>query len=178
MHRLVRCKHERKCSRTREEDTSFTDVKIKIPYRNLDQGMWVTSCTTNVGWDLIKSSELCPASERESWHSDLGEARRLCALRASCVGWVESWRCKSSHHRNIVYHSPHVEKPLNSKKVNKSFPYVYFTHPDHGYVTFSLLLFCVSFLWNVSLSLSNCSIYSSLFFFVSYFIRGVSLFLY
>ena len=25
-----------------------------------------------------------------SWDSDLGEARRLCALRALCVGWV-SW---------------------------------------------------------------------------------------
>ncbi len=29
MHRLVRCKHERRCSHACEEDASFTDVKIK-----------------------------------------------------------------------------------------------------------------------------------------------------
>ena len=57
-----------------------------------------------------------PASERESGDSDLGEARWLCALRAPCVGWVESWRCKSNQLRKIVSLSPHVEKPLNSKR--------------------------------------------------------------
>ena len=45
-----------------------------------------------------------------SWDSDLSEARRFCALRAPRVGWVESWRCKSSQHRKID------EKPLNSKR--------------------------------------------------------------
>ena len=75
---------------------SFRDVKIKIPDRNWNQGMWVTSRTGSVGWgfgDLRK---------RESWDSDLGEARRLWALQAPCVGWVESWRFKSSQHRKIV----------------------------------------------------------------------------
>ena len=97
------------------------------------------------------------ASERESWDSDPGEARRLCALRAPRVGWVESWRCKSSQHRKIVSLSPHIEKPLNSKRwikvsylnqfrvfgflymfMNILWSYVYFTNPYHGYVTIKL----------------------------------------
>ena len=57
-----------------------------------------------------------PASERESRVSELGDARRLCALRAPRVCWVESWRYKSSRHRKIVSLCPHVEKPLNSKR--------------------------------------------------------------
>ena len=48
--------------------------------------------------------------------SELGEARRICALQAACIGWVESWGCKSSQHRKIVSLSPHVEKPLISKR--------------------------------------------------------------
>ena len=42
----------------RGEDVSFRDVKIKIPDRNWDQGMWVMSRTGSVGWgfwDLRKS---------------------------------------------------------------------------------------------------------------------------
>ena len=79
--------------------------------------VWMTSCTESEGWDLRKSSWV-PALE-EGWLSELGDARRLCALRAPRVGWVESWRCKSSQHRKIVCLlslSFHVEKPLNSKR--------------------------------------------------------------
>ena len=65
-------------------------------------------------WEKAVSS--VPASEEEGWLSELGEARRLYALRAPHVGWVESWRCKSSQHRKIVCLSPHVKKPLNSKR--------------------------------------------------------------
>ena len=50
MHGLVRCKHERRCSRTRGEDASFTDVKIKPQIGNWDQRVWITSCTGSVGW--------------------------------------------------------------------------------------------------------------------------------
>ena len=57
-----------------------------------------------------------PASEEEGWLSGPAETRRLCAPQAPRVGWVESWRCKSSQHRKIVCLSPHVEKPLNSKR--------------------------------------------------------------
>ena len=63
-----------------------------------------------------KSQSWVPVSERESRDWELGEARRLRALRAPCVGWVESWRFKSSQHRKIVPLSPHIEKPLNSKR--------------------------------------------------------------
>ena len=43
---------------------SFRDVKIKIPDRNWNQGIWVTSRTGSVGCDLKKKavSEV-PASE-------------------------------------------------------------------------------------------------------------------
>ena len=67
-----------------------------------------------------KSQSWVPASEEEGWLSELGEARWLCALRALHVGWVESWRCKSSQHRKIVSLSPHVET-FKLKKVNKGF---------------------------------------------------------
>ena len=62
-----------------------------------------------------KAVSWVPASERKGWDSELGEARRFCALQAPRVGWVESWRCKSSHHRKIVSLSPHVEKPLRKR---------------------------------------------------------------
>ena len=62
-----------------------------------------------------KAVSWVPASERESRDSELGETRQICALRVPRVGWVESWQCKSSQHRNIVSLSPHVEKPLTQK---------------------------------------------------------------
>ena len=67
--------------------------------------------------DLIKSRELSSCLQtRES------RFRRICALRAPHVGWVESWRCKSSQHRKIVSLSPHVEKPCNSKVIKSFVP--------------------------------------------------------
>ena len=130
------------------EDVSFRDVKIKIPDRNWDQGIWVTSCTGSVGWDLRKSSELSSASEEEGWLLELGEARRICALRVLHVGWVESWRCKSSQCRKIVSLSPHVEKLFNSKVIKSFVPEpiswmscisdslrLFHTSVYHGYVT-------------------------------------------
>ena len=62
-----------------------------------------------------KAVSWVPTSE-EGWLSELGESRRLDALRTPRVGWAECWRCKSSQHRKIVSLSPHVEKPLNSKR--------------------------------------------------------------
>ena len=62
-----------------------------------------------------KAVSWAPASERESRDSELGEARRICTLRAPRVGWVESWRYKSSQHRKIVCLSPHVELPLTQR---------------------------------------------------------------
>ena len=42
--------------------------------------------------DLRKAVSWIPASKRESWDSELGEARRLCTLRAPRVGWVSELR--------------------------------------------------------------------------------------
>ena len=61
-----------------------------------------------------------PEAWAEIW--DLGEARRICALRAPRVSGVESWRCKNSQHRRIVSLFPHVEKPLNSKVIKSFVP--------------------------------------------------------
>ena len=71
--------------------------------------------------DVSDVESWVPASEWESWDSEVGEGRRISALWAPRVGWVESWRRKSSQHRKIVSLSPHVEKPLNSKKWIKVF---------------------------------------------------------
>ena len=51
------------------ENVSFKDVKIKIPDRNWDQGMWVTSCTGSVGWGFLgfekkQVVEFLPPNER------------------------------------------------------------------------------------------------------------------
>ena len=121
MHGLVRCKHERRCSRSRGEDVSFRDVKIKILDRNCYQGMWMTSRTGSVGWDLSKSSELSSCLRTRELRFRPVRARRLCALRAPRVGLVESWRCKRSQHRKIVSLSPHIEKPFNSKVIKVSY---------------------------------------------------------
>ena len=84
---------------------SFRDVKIKTPDRIGTRGCeWrhaLEAWAEDIG-DLRKRVSWVPASERESRDSELGEARRICALRAPRVGWVESWRCKSSQHRKIV----------------------------------------------------------------------------
>ena len=119
MLRLVRCKHVCRCSRACWEDALFTDVKIKPLIENRTRGVNNVMHRKRVQrifgiWE--KTESWVPASERESRDWELGEARRLCALRAPRVGWVESWRCKSSQHRKIVSLSPHVEKPLTSKR--------------------------------------------------------------
>ena len=76
---------------------------------------WAEICEKAVSW--VPASE-----EEEGWLSGPAEARRICALRAPRVGWVESWRCKSSQHRKIVSLSPHVEKPFNSKVIKSFVP--------------------------------------------------------
>ena len=68
--------HERMCSRVRGEDVSFRDVKIKIPKRKYDRGMWMTSSTGSVrrvfgGFE--KSHYWVLASEEDGWLSELNE---------------------------------------------------------------------------------------------------------
>ena len=102
-------------------------------------------------WDLRKAVSWVPASEEEGWLSGLVEARPV------VCGWVPHvvggrWK---SQHRKIVLLSPHVEKPLNSKRwIKVSYlnqfhvfgflymflwtfyeHYIYFTYLYHGYVT-------------------------------------------
>ena len=122
MHELVRCKHERRCSRTFGVDVSFRDVTIKIPDRGCEQGCewrhapeaWAEIWEKSVSWIL--------AWKEESWLSGLVVARRICALRALHVSWVESWRYKSSQHRRIVSLSPYVEKRFNSEVIKSFVP--------------------------------------------------------
>ena len=104
---------ERRRSCVRREDVSFRDVKIKIPDRNL-ASQWVTSRTGSVGLDLRKVSELSFSVRRRKltfgvrWGLAVGA--RMVASR---------WK---SQHRKIVYHSPYVGKPLNSKVIKSFVP--------------------------------------------------------
>ena len=132
---------------------SFRDVKktsrIRIGtrvfwWRHAPEA-WAEICEKAVSW--------VPASERESRDSELGEARRICALRAPRVGWVESWRYKSSRHRKIFSLSPHVEKSLNSKRWIKV-SYL------NQFSVFGFLYMFMNILW--TLCLFHTSIYLSL----------------
>ena len=116
-HGLVRCKHERRCSRARRADVSLRDVTIKIPDRGDDQGCewrhapeaWSEFWEKSVSWVL--------PSEEEGQLSGLVVARRICALRAPRVSWVEK---AVSIER--LYLSPYVVKPFNSKVIKSFVP--------------------------------------------------------
>ena len=142
-HGLVRCNITAGVH-TRGEAVSFRDVKIKIPDRKWNQGIWMTSRTGRVGWDLRKAVSWVLTSEEEGWLSEMGKARRLCALWAPCVGWVESRRCESSQHRKIVSRSPQVEKPLNSKVIKSFVPELTSCKVLHFRFPMSITHICVS----------------------------------
>ena len=105
--------------------------------------MWMTSCTGNVGWGflgLVKKQWV--EFLRRNGKVDFRGLPRLDQSLADGVPHVVWGICKSSQHRKIVSLSPHVEKPLNSKRWIKvlylhqfrecrvfRIPYVYFTHP-------------------------------------------------
>ena len=111
MHGLVRCKHECRCSRTRGADVSFRDVTIKIPDRGCDQGCeWRQA---QEAWAEIWEKSV-------SWDWDLGEVRRICALRAPHVLAEGVADGKDSIER--WYLSPYVEKPFNSKVIKSFVP--------------------------------------------------------
>ena len=119
--------------------------------------MWMTSCTGSVrGWFWRfekKSVSWVLASEEDGWLSGLAEDLRR---GPHVVGG--RWK---SQHRKIVYHSPYVEKPFNSKVIKSFVPelrsrkMLYFGFPMYishirisGYVTL--------FVWNW---LKNCQRY-------------------
>ena len=96
MHGLVRCKHERRCSRARGEDVSFRDVKIEIPDRNYDQGMWLTSCTGSVGFGGFEKNQLssCLRTRVSTLRAGRGQTN-LCATGAArwlCWELYNKWR--------------------------------------------------------------------------------------
>ena len=94
VHRLIRNKLEHKCWRPLGEDVSFTDVKIKIPDRKVDQWMWMTSCTVSVYggfWGFWKSQLVESCGQKKK-----GDFRKLAV---PLCWWVGRWK---SQHRKIV----------------------------------------------------------------------------
>ena len=111
MHELVRCKHERRCSRGHGADVSFRDVTIKIPDRGYYQG--------------FEKSQLVEFLSRKKKVDFLGSSwpgeferyvrRALVGLRADDVKTVNiEGLCVSL--------SPYVEKPFNSKVIKSFVP--------------------------------------------------------
>ena len=72
-HELVRCKHERRCSRACGEDVSFRDATIESPDRNVTAGCeWhhaPETCTEDLGDLKKKSVSWILVSEEDGWLS-------------------------------------------------------------------------------------------------------------
>ena len=112
MHGLVRCKHERRCSRALGADVSFRDVTIKIPDRKWEQGcewrpaseVWADIWEKSVSW--------VPAPEEDGWLS-LAHRGLAAGVARDSDGEVsiERW-----------YLSPYVEKHFNSKVIKSFVP--------------------------------------------------------
>ena len=96
---------ERRCSRSRGEDVTITDVIIKPPDRN-ELGMWMMSCPEAMGWDSW-------VFWKKQWD-----------LRLDEPSWIWIWAkpvqlflgTNSQHSKNGVSLSPRVES-LKVKKV-------------------------------------------------------------
>ena len=163
-HWLVRCKHQRRCSQARWENVSFRDVKIKIPDRNRDKGMWVTSRTGIRGLrileDLRKRSELssCLRTRESRFRPGRGQTTLCATVARALIGLRADDVKAASRERLILSLSPSCPKIFKVRKVNKRFApepisyfripiyvyeyfyehYVYFTYPYHGYVTIAV----------------------------------------
>ena len=115
VHMLVRCKHERRYSRTRGADVSFRDVTIRIPDRGCDQGR-----------------EWCHAPEAwaEIWKVELVE--EFCLGRRRLTFACSPWPCGGCHtcfgegdgkvSIERMYLSPYFGKPFNSKVIKSFIP--------------------------------------------------------
>ena len=102
----------------RGEDVSFIDVKIKIPDRNCDLGMWMTSFTGSARggfWEFWRMS-VCQflRSEEEGWLS------LACSGLVAGATRVAGADRKASTERLCL--SPYVEKPFNSKVIKSFIP--------------------------------------------------------
>ncbi len=100
MHGLVRCKHERRCSRARGADVSFRDVKIKIPDRNETRDVSdVTHWKHGLRFEKNQKVEFLPPKK-----VDFRSSPRPCS---GCRTW---WGADGK----IVYLSPYVEKQISN----------------------------------------------------------------
>ena len=131
------------CWHARGEEVSFTDVKIKIPERKVDQWMWMTSCTGSARggfWGFWKRA-------LGSW---LGR-RRLTFASSPKPG---QWPCGGCAHdgggadENVSierwYLSPYVEKPFNSKVIKSFVPEL---RSRMRFSCFGIPMFYVYMLW-------------------------------
>ena len=113
MHGLVRCKHERRCSRTRGEDVSFRDVTTETPDRNMTRGCeWRPG--RKRGMRFVKSQlvDFCFGRRRLTFAcSPRPGGRRHTWFGADGKVSIERW-----------YLSPYVEKPYNSKVIKSFVP--------------------------------------------------------
>ena len=123
MHGLVRCKHERRCSRACGADVSFRDVTIKIPDRRYDQGCewrhapeaWAEIWEKSVSWVLA-------SAEEDVWLSELPKAlHRLSHVVVVVVVVVVGGQMENSSLKDDIS-LPYVEKPFNSKVIKSFIP--------------------------------------------------------
>ena len=152
MHRLLRCKHERRCSRA-QSGRVIQRCYNKNPRQMMWPGTWVTSRTGSMDWDLKSQLSWVLSRRKKVDFRSLAEA----LWQVSHVAWGEG---KVSRER--WYLSPYVENPFNSKVIKSFVPelrsrkcfscfgismfyvymswtfYVRFTYPYHGYVTFRI----------------------------------------
>ena len=141
---LVRCKHERRCSRARGEDVSFRDVTIETPDRILTGGMCMKSCTGSVRGGLLeiweKSVSWVFTSEEEGWLLELAEAFRRVSHVVVVVGWADG---KVSVER-LCLSFPYVEKPFNSKAIKSFVPEL---RSRKCFLCFGIPMFYICALW-------------------------------
>ena len=119
-------------TRTHREDVSFREVKIKIPDRKYDLGMWMTSCTGSVRggfWGIWeKWVSWVPGSEEDGWLSGphvLGGGDGKVSIEICCL-------------------SPYVEKPLNSKVIKSFVPEL---RSRKCFSCFVIPMFNVRYIW-------------------------------
>ena len=114
---------ERRCSRSRGEDVTITDVIIKTPDRKWHWGIWMTSMPGSdglrilgdfwkkaVSWDLNR--------DEVSWFPNMGEARPVGSTRCTARGGV---RWNSQHSKKCVALSPRVENLKVKKEIKVSY---------------------------------------------------------
>ena len=133
---------ERRCWRACGEDVSFTNVKIEIPDRKVDQWMWMTSCTgiaCGGFWRFWKRQlvESCRPKKKADFRS-LTEA--LWRVPHVLVGGGADG--KASIERSCL--SPYVEKPFNSKVIKSFVPEL---RSRKCFSCFGIPMFYVYMLW-------------------------------